>query len=227
MIKTLEIMKRKRTLKRSIVMILFLIITLITEAQNDKCQVLLDRISKEYTGDCENGLANGKGKATGEDIYVGTFKNGDIFQGNWIEGKKEGKGSFTYFVNGKKQVLTGYWQNDEYAGQTKPDIKYRVTSTTGIFKYTITENAKLSENEDVIVFTIKSAFTNFMPKDLKVENSNGELFQTGKIFGVRNYLYPLHCEISYTILVAESRKQCHFIVDILKKGYYEVTLYND
>ena len=49
----------------------------------------------------------------------------------------------------------------------------------------------------------------------------------GKKFVISQYFYPFHCEISYTILVGEIRKQCHFIIDILEEGKYTITLSND
>jgi hypothetical protein len=235
-----KIMKREKTHRGFILMIIVLFITIGLKAQTDTCQVLLGKISQEYKGDCKNGLANGKGKATGEDVYVGTFKNGlpdgkgtytfkngDIYQGYWKEGKKEGKGKFSYTIKGEKQVLIGYWKSDEYVGPTKPDITYSVTSSIGIVKYNINEDLTVNDNENEIIFSIKSAFTDFTPSDLKIENSSGQVFQNGKKFGIRNYFFPLHCEISYSILVGQSRKQCRFIVEILKRGRYDITLNND
>lgn len=232
----------RRTENFKVFMLILIAFALIQalNAQTETCQVLLDKISKEYKGDCKNGLANGKGKATGEDVYIGSFKNGlpdgngkyifkngDIYQGSWKEGKKDGKGKFTFSINGNKQILVGYWKNDEYAGINEPDISYRVISVIGLMDYKINENVKPVENEDEISFSIKSAFTDFMPSDLKLEKSSGQIFQTGKRFGINHYSYPLHCEVSYSILVGQIRKQCQFIVDILKKGRYEVTLNND
>ncbi len=233
-------MKRKIAQRGFILMIIVLFITVVLKAQTDTCQVLLDKISNEYKGDCENGLANGQGKAIGEDVYVGsfknglpdgkgtyTFKNGNIYQGYWKEGKKEGKGKFSFIINGEKQILIGYWKSDEYIGPSKTDITYRVTSAFGIVKYTIDEDLTVNDNENEIIFSIKSAFTDFAPSDLKIENSSGQIFQQGKKFGIRNNFYPLHCEISYSILVGVNRKQCRFIVEILKRGRYAITLYND
>ncbi|MCO4292041.1 hypothetical protein NF867_04095 [Solitalea sp. MAHUQ-68] len=227
-----------------LLMIIILFITKGSKAQTDTCRVLLDKISNEYKGSCLNGLADGNGKAIGaEDVYVGefkdgwpdgigtyTFKNGNVYEGFWKRGKKEGKGKFSYKINGKKQVMTGYWKNDEYVGPAKPtttDVSYRVTSSSGIFNYTIDENLKVDENENEILFSIKSAFTDYLPSDLKVENSSGQFFQNGKKFGIRNHFYPLQCEISYTILAGDARKQCRFIIEILKKGKYNVKINND
>jgi len=209
-------------------------------AQTDSCKVLLEKISGKYTGKCMNGIANGNGKSIGEDTYIGTFKdglpdgkgkylykNGDIFQGYWLNGQKEGKGKFEYTLNGEKCTLIGYWKKDEYIGVTEPDISYRVTSSSGIMNFKVEKKESVNEHDNEITFSIKSAFTDFAPTDLKIDKSSGQIVQTGKKFGITKYFCPLQCQISYTISVAETRKQCRFIIEILEKGKYSVTLSND
>lgn len=209
-------------------------------AQTESCTVLLENISGKYTGKCKSGLANGKGKSIGENTYIGIFKdglphgkgkyilkNGDIFQGYWKNGQKEGKGKFSYSLNGEKYTLIGYWKKDEYVGITDPDISYRVTSSSGIMDYKVEKKDSASEYDNAINFSIKSAFTDFAPRDLKIENSSGQIVQAGKKFGISQYFCPLHCEISYTILVGEIRKQCRFVIDILEEGKYMIILSND
>jgi hypothetical protein len=227
-------------MKNLILIISTLFLMQSAKAQTDSCKVLLEKISGKYAGKCQNGLANGKGKSIGEDTYIGSFKvglphgkgkylfkNGDIFQGDWQNGQKEGNGKFIYTLNGKKNTLIGYWKNDEFVGVINPDISYRVTSTSGIIDYKVEKKEPVYECQNEITFSIKSAFTDFIPQDLKVENSTGQIVQSGKKFGINQYLCPLHCEISYTILVGKIRKQCRFIVDILEEGKYMITLSND
>jgi len=223
----------------TLIIIAFFLIQSIN-AQTEICKVLLERISGIYTGKCQNGLANGNGKSIGQDTYIGIFKdglpdgkgkylfkNGDVFQGYWKNGHKDGKGKFEYTLNGTKQTLTGYWKEDEYVGVTEPDISYRVTTVSGISDYKVQKNESASDSNNEINFSIKSAFTDFVPQDLKIEKSSGQIIQSGKKFGIIKYFCPLHCEISYTILAGETRKQCRFIVDILEKGNYMITLSND
>jgi hypothetical protein len=209
-------------------------------AQSLRCQVLNEKISQEYYGNCKDGLANGNGKAKGDDVYIGTFKNGlpdgkgkyifnngDIYEGYWKDGKKDGKGKFTFKINGKKQILTGYWKNDEYAGVADPDISYNVISSLGIPEFKVEEKLITYENGNQVLFSIKSAFTDFSPSDLVIKNSSGQIFQHGKKFGIHNHFYPLRIEVSYTILIMQARKQCHFIIDLFKAGRFEITLNND
>lgn len=207
------------------------------DAQNETCKVLLEDISGKYTGECIDGLADGKGKSIGEDTYIGDFKNGlphgkgkyvykngDTFKGSWKMGKKNGKGKFKYTLNNEKQTLIGYWENDEYVGTKNPEITYKVINSLGIIDYKI---EKLESTDNKLRFSIKSAFTDFAPKDLKVEISSGQVSHVGKKFEVHQYFCPLYCEINYTILIAETKKQCRFIMEVLEEGNYKVTLFND
>ena len=208
-------------------------------AQEKNCKVLLDDISGKYKGKCENGLANGKGKASGKDTYIGYFKNGlphgkgkylyankNVFNGNWENGKKHGEGTFTYYLNGKKTVLKGFWDKDEYVGNIKPEADYRISSTSGIMSHDIARKKSNTWSEDKVKIALKNSFTNFMPRDLRIEASSGQVLQTGKTIEITKFETPIQIEISYTIMVTRLPKQCRFIVDILKTGEYSITLTN-
>jgi len=110
---------------RNLIVITFFLVITMTDinAQTDSCKVLLAKITGKYTGECQNGLANGKGRSIGEDSYIGifkdglphgigkyVFKNGNNFQGNWLYGQKNGKGKFELIIDGKKNNIIGYWK---------------------------------------------------------------------------------------------------------------------
>lgn len=88
----------------SVLIIMFFLAIGLRAQQND-CKVLLESISGTYEGKCKNGLAHGKGIAQGTDRYEGTFvkglpsgrgvykwADGSFYDGEWKDGKKEGKG---------------------------------------------------------------------------------------------------------------------------------------
>lgn len=221
----------------SLIIIYFLSISTSLSQSSNSCKVLLEEISDEYNGKCQDGLANGKGTAVGEDTYKGLFKNGlpdgkgkyiykngNVYKGNWKNGHKNGKGKFYYSINGEKHTLKGYWQNDEYVGKSNPDISYRVTASTGIIQYEV-ENIDGPSNQ--ITFYIISAMTKYVPTDIKIDISSGQVVQTGKKFEINNIFIPFNCDISYSIIMGGERKECHFMFDILKKGKYEIILHND
>ena len=227
---------------RNLILFTFFITTLFINAQTDSCKVLNEKISGKYTGECLNGLANGKAKSIGEDTYIGTFKdglpdgkgkyifkNGDVFIGNWLKGKKNGKGKFEISINGKKNTINGYWKENEYVGVSEPDVSFRVTNSSGILDYKVEKNKPVNEfeNDNQITFMTKSAFTDFLPRDLKIDKSSGQTNQIGKKIVITQYFCPIHCEISYSILLAAGRKQCRFIIDILEKGKFTIILNND
>lgn len=209
-------------------------------AQTTPCKVLLKSISGKYDGKCENGLANGKGTAKGQDTYTGffknglpegkgtyIFKNGDTYKGFWKNGLKDGKGKFTFTLNGQQQTLIGYWKEGNYVGKSSPEKPYRVTASSGIMDYKVVKVESGYDNNTVTI-SIRSAMTNYIPNDLEVNCSTGQVMQQGKSILVSQFSYPLNCDISYSILTgANQRKLCHFIIEITEKGDYQITLSND
>lgn len=102
------------------------LLTTVTFGQND-CKVLLPSISESYTGPCKNGLAEGRGEASGIDHYSGdfkkglphgigtyTWKTGEVYNGEWKNGHRNGEGEFTFNHMGRDSVLTGVWKTDKY-----------------------------------------------------------------------------------------------------------------
>lgn len=103
----------------------------------ETCKVLMPSISGQYEGECKKGKANGNGKAEGTDQYLGEFKNGlphgkgvyrwkngNFYDGEWSNGKRDGDGGMAYKRNGKTDsVITGFWKKDAYVGKfEKPYI---------------------------------------------------------------------------------------------------------
>ena len=114
-------------------------------AQTTNCTVVPDSLKGNYEGQCNNGKANGKGKAVGVDIYEGEFKNGlpdgqgkyiwkngDYYNGGWKKGMKEGKGEMHHKITYKDSVTTGYWKKDIYKGEYEnPYTIHNVTTDIG------------------------------------------------------------------------------------------------
>ena len=112
-------------------------------AQQDgaACKVTLTELTGIYTGDCKNGLANGKGDAKGLYHYTGSFKDGmpngagtyyfsdsEYYSGNFQDGIKEGKGEMHYVRKAMSDsIVKGYWSGGEFKG--KKYITYTFTTT--------------------------------------------------------------------------------------------------
>jgi hypothetical protein len=95
------------------------------------CKVAVDVLSGTYSGECKDGKANGKGTATGIDLYEGEFKNGfpdgygvytwankESFAGYFKRGNMEGKGELRMITkSGKDSTMKGFWKKNKYIGE--------------------------------------------------------------------------------------------------------------
>lgn len=102
---------------------LFFITSCTTVVPHKGCYVADPYVNGVYTGECKNGVAEGKGKAVGRDIYEGEFKNGqfegegvyiwqdgDRYIGLFKEGHLHGNGVMIYTTG---ERVEGIWENDE------------------------------------------------------------------------------------------------------------------
>ncbi len=100
---------------------LLFIMSCTTVAPHKGCYVADPYVNGVYTGECKNGIADGKGKAVGRDIYEGEFKDGqfdgegvyiweggDRYIGLFKQGYMNGNGVVIY-TNGER--LVGTWMN--------------------------------------------------------------------------------------------------------------------
>jgi hypothetical protein len=201
------------------------------------CKVLLKEISGEYKGTCKNGLADGKGTATGEDSYTGTFKNGlpdgkgvykykngSTYTGYWKDGLRNGKGKFKQLLNGKNIIVSGYWKDGIYSGITPPDEEYRINRQTGIAYYLI---KRTDNNINSIVISFEKTNLKYVPKDLSIELSGGYLVEQNKAVGVMGYDCPVQCSLHYTVPTLTGLRECFFTITILKSGKFEICLSSD
>lgn len=148
-------------------LVIFITSGSIKASAQEACKVLVPALSGQYEGDCKKGKASGSGKAQGEDLYIGDFKdglpdgkgvyqwkNGNTYNGEWVKGKKQGSGGMTYKREGKKDsVVTGFWQKDQYVGvYEKPYIIYSRSSQ--IAKINISKNAK--DNANIIIIEVQN-----------------------------------------------------------------------
>jgi hypothetical protein len=171
---------------------------------NGECKVLVPGLEGIYKGACKDGLANGKGIASGTDAYTGTFKNGlpngkgtytwasgDFYKGDWKLGKRQGIGDFTGKINGKDSLLSGMWENDIFIG-AKPSppkiiLKFNVVNTSFIRSG---DGNKLS-----ISFYQNGSVNNIM--NLSIVPNSGSEVKAGNITNYYDIRFPFHCKINY------------------------------
>lgn len=102
---------------------LLFIVSCTTVVPHKGCYVADPYVNGVYTGECQNGVAHGKGKAVGRDIYEGEFRegqfdgegvyiweDGDRYIGRFKEGHLSGNGVMIY-TNGER--VEGLWENDQ------------------------------------------------------------------------------------------------------------------
>jgi hypothetical protein len=65
--------------------------------------------SAKYTGDFENEMPHGIGTCA--------YANGDIYEGEWLEGAFQGRGTLTLHDG---TAVTGFWRGGEYLGKEQP-----------------------------------------------------------------------------------------------------------
>ena len=208
-----------------------------SQKESSPCKVLLKEISGSYKGDCKNGMADGKGTATGEDSFTGNFanglpegkgvykyKNGNMYSGYWKNGLKNGKGEFKSIINGKASIVKGYWKDGEYSGITEPDEEYRITNLTGIENYSI-KNVK--GDQSLIEISFEKVNKKYIPLDLEMTISSGYKIEQNKKIIVQNYNYPVNCDMHFTIPTTGGVRQCNFGFTICKPGKIEVFISNN
>lgn len=93
----------------------------------DPCRVMDPELVGQYVGGCRDGLADGDGTAKGASVYQGQFKegrkqgrgvkvlaNGDHYEGEFKEDKRHGKGAYVW---GPRSP----WAGDRYEGSYRDD----------------------------------------------------------------------------------------------------------
>jgi hypothetical protein len=98
-------------------------------ADHPACRVFDPELRDSYTGSCLNGLAEGKGEASGTARYEGEFKQGrkhghgiktwptgDRYEGEFREDRKEGQGTYTW---GEGTPSAG----EKYSGHYRSDMR--------------------------------------------------------------------------------------------------------
>ena len=120
---------------------------LVSHSYAASCKVNAVDLTAEYSGECKDGFANGKGIVKGKNSYAGEFingnrsgigaymwANGDHYVGRWVDDKKT-QGTFTWangdhyvgkWIDDKKTQGTFTWANgDRYNGSWEDDKKAR------------------------------------------------------------------------------------------------------
>lgn len=166
-------------------------------AQEKSCVVKHPALSGNYSGDCKNGFADGRGVAEGTDKYFGQFRNGmphgkgtytwadgSYYIGHFQNGLKEGKGKLVR----KDSSITGIWKADRYVGE-KLVPPYQINRSVSITRSTFKKLAG-SGNYIRIKFT-RGGVENIDIIDFSLAHDSGEQYRIGQSYGIQNSQFPL------------------------------------
>jgi hypothetical protein len=208
-----------------------------SQEKNPECKVLLKEISGTYKGGCKDGLADGKGVATGEDSYEGTFRNGlpdgkgtytfksgTTYTGYFEKGVKNGKGKLRSIVNGKAMIMEGYWKDGNYSGTIPPEQDYRVDNLSGIEHYII---VRKDNSENIIEISFEKYRKKYLPDDLSVTVTSGYKSNYNLSYLIQKYALPVNCALHFTIPTGGGIRICNLSFTALRPGRYEVFIENN
>jgi hypothetical protein len=227
------------TLKKSLSVLFTIVLALnqFNAFSQDTCKVLKPEISGKYTGDCKNGLADGKGIAEGKDKYEGKFKKGlpngqgtytwstgEVFKGGWEEGKKDGEGKFTFKSNGVDSTRIGFWKNDVFV-RKKTVNPYNIHRVDGIKRYTVN---RFGDGEKVTLTIFKDGNNNSTVSGLTFYCTSGMTYTVGPKRGFENVTFPCTVRIIYTTRNSYNAASinCEFEIEIKTPGIWDIKLEN-
>ncbi len=202
----------------------------------ETCKVLKPEISESYNGKCKDGLADGKGVATGIDKYEGKFKKGlpngegkytwstgEVYEGTWKEGKREGKGKYTFKPNGFDSTQFGLWKDDSFYKIIVPD-PYTVYRSTGITRYTV----RRIEAGNKILFSVMQGGTNGEISGVGFYSTSGTNFSVGPKFGFESVSFPCTIRLSYRTpnKLHTAYVSAEFEITIKEPGNWDITINN-
>ena len=201
------------------------------------CQVMVKNLKGTYVGKCKDGLAHGKGEAVGIDSYKGKFKNGypegkgtytyadgSVFTGEFVKGRREGRGNYEIMVDGQKVLKEGYWEDDVYVGPKKV-LPYKIKIKRSVERYSF---VRVSDGNSVKIHLLQDGINNSTVEDIIIYGSSGAEQSIAHNIGFTNVEFPFTGKISYSTAnkLKTARFQVVFEFEILKPGDWKISLYN-
>lgn len=201
------------------------------------CKVLLPAISDSYEGECKKGLAHGEGVAKGVDEYNGEFIKGypdgkgtytwavgNIYEGNWKKGKQYGYGKMTLKLLHGDSLVEGYWKDNKYVGKTFRKYDYKVIEVRDI------ENVDIMRTDpngtEVRIMFQKMGMRNYDLQDLFMTSDSG--YESSMFSGFEDVEFPVRVSVSYTTQsrTGTATRNCRVTFEIYEPGLWEVQLEN-
>ncbi len=215
--------------------IMIIIFSSIVYAQ-EECKVLIPALSGTYEGKCKKGLAHGYGTATGTDTYTGQFKKGlphgkgkyewstgEVYEGDWKNGVRDGVGSFTFMINEKDTLLAGLWVNDKYEGPVpeRPKVIRKLNINRVSF-------FRQGDGQQVDISFYRGGTTNTEIMELTLIGSSGNEYNMGRSVGYENIQFPFECKVTYRTwnTMHSGTIDCVLELEIPQPGYWIIKVDN-
>jgi len=176
--------------------------------QETECKVLLESISTSYQGKCKKGLAHGIGIAKGMDTYEGKFKNGyphgqgvytwrngDVYEGNWSEGKRDGKGKMMYKSISNDSIIYAYWKDDVLSKEIELPA-YHINYKSSNISRVIFEQES-SKRNDVEIFIMRSGRVIRSFNYIDFTGTSGSFNQSANYIGFENVMFPFEGSLRF------------------------------
>lgn len=224
-----------KSLKLFLLLLFFGSLGTVGYSQQD-CKVLIPAIADNYVGKCKKGLAHGKGKAFGVDKYEGMFRKGlpngegtyiwstgEIYEGKWLEGQKDGIGVYIVKIDGKDSITAGVWDNGEYIGPV-PE-RPRVLGSVSVDKYRF---SKRGDGHKVLIDIYLNGNYNTDLANFTILGTSGNEIQMGHSIGFDNVNFPFTGKISYLTWnkAHSSQHYSKFEFEISEPGNWLVVIHN-
>jgi len=204
----------------------------------EPCKVLTPEIADNYDGPCKKGLAHGEGNAWGVDFYSGRFReglpdgfgkynwaNGDVFEGQWKQGKRNGNGTLKFEKEGKQMELTGIWKDNEYMRSEKIP-SYSLGHILNVERYSI---RRTGDGNMILLTTYEQNRVNSKPQNLHFQLDTGSSILLGQSSGYEGVSFPAEVKITYNVadkLGQGAVVRVRLEVTINEPGAWEIRIYN-
>jgi hypothetical protein len=216
-----------------------LLLTTTMSGQN-VCKVLMPGISDSYTGSCKQGLADGKGEASGIDKYTGEFKKGlpdgygtyiwktgETYTGDWKMGMRDGKGEYFSKLTGSDSVQAGIWKRDKYVGPKEVAVAYMIGYRNNIGRITC---MKMGDERNYIKykFSRSGESSSFVAiSDLMLQGSSGTENISSNFTGFENVTFPFEGKVQFNAPSALNTGSlaCELRITINEPGPWLITIY--
>lgn len=217
-------------------LILTFLFPLVLLAQ-DECKVLLKDLDSTYIGSCKKGLAHGNGEAWGEFHYVGNFvkglphgqgkadyPDGNIYDGSWKKGLRNGKGSLTFFENGELVKKDYIWSKGKISREDLPPA-YKVITKRNINRLRVFSQG----GGNAVWFQPKSVGgADTEHEDLRITGSNGTETTLNYKVGYENVTFPFKGTVRYITWnkLRTSKFEVFLEIEILEPGNWMIEIQN-